>query len=130
MPQEGHLEDHRAQKKQSDQVGDGHEAVECIGNGPQGLYGIFEVFMDTIVICTLSGLTLLLALDAETINYGIKGTTALNAQALGTVLGGKTGALIIAIGLSLFALSTVLSWGLYGTRCWEYLLGERWRRGR
>ena len=91
----------------------------------QGLYGIFEVFMDTIVICTLSGLTLLLALDAETINYGIKGTTALNAQALGTVLGGKTGALIIAIGLSLFALSTVLSWGLYGTRCWEYLLGEK-----
>ncbi len=91
----------------------------------QGLYGIFEVFMDTIVICTLSGLTLLLALDADTINYGVKGTTALNAQALGTVLGGKTGALIIAIGLSLFALSTVLSWGLYGTRCWEFLLGEK-----
>ena len=39
--------------------------------------------------------------------------------------GGKTGALIIAIGLSLFALSTVLSWGLYGTRCWEFLLGEK-----
>lgn len=91
----------------------------------QGLYGIFEVFMDTIVICTLSGLTLLLALDADTINYGVKGTTALNAQALGTVLGGKAGALIIAIGLSLFALSTVLSWGLYGTRCWEFLLGEK-----
>lgn len=91
----------------------------------QGLYGIFEVFMDTIVICTLSGLTLLLALDADTINYGVKGTTALNAQALGTVVGGRAGALIIAIGLSLFALSTVLSWGLYGTRCWEYLLGEK-----
>ncbi|MBD5160497.1 MAG: sodium:alanine symporter family protein [Oscillibacter sp.] len=91
----------------------------------QGLYGIFEVFMDTIVICTLSGLTLLLALDESAINYGVKGTTALNAQALGTVLGGKVGALIIAIGLSLFALSTVLSWGLYGTRCWEFLLGEK-----
>ncbi|MDE7218510.1 MAG: sodium:alanine symporter family protein [Oscillospiraceae bacterium] len=91
----------------------------------QGLYGIFEVFMDTIVICTLSGLTLLLALDSNTINYGVKGTTALNALALGTVFGDKAGALIIAIGLSLFALSTVLSWGLYGTRCWEFLLGEK-----
>ena len=58
-------------------------------------------------------------------NYGVKGTTALNAQALGTVFGNKAGALIIAIGLSLFALSTVLSWGLYGTRCWEFLLGEK-----
>ena len=91
----------------------------------QGLYGIFEVFMDTIVICTLSGLTLLLALDEAAINYGTKGTTALNAMALGTVFGDKIGALIIAIGLSLFALSTVLSWGLYGTRCWEFLLGEK-----
>ncbi len=102
-----------------------HAATSETNPVKQGLYGIFEVFMDTIVICTLSGLTLLLALDAETINYGVKGTTALNAQALGTVLGGKAGALIIAIGLSLFALSTVLSWGLYGTRCWEYLLGEK-----
>lgn len=102
-----------------------HAATSETNPVKQGLYGIFEVFMDTIVICTLSGLTLLLALDADTINYGVKGTTALNAQALGTVLGNKAGALIIAIGLSLFALSTVLSWGLYGTRCWEFLLGEK-----
>ena len=91
----------------------------------QGLYGIFEVFMDTIVICTLSGLTLLLTLDASTLNYGVAGSTSLNAMALGTVFGGKAGALVIAIGLSLFALSTALSWGLYGTRCWEFLLGEK-----
>ncbi len=91
----------------------------------QGLYGIFEVFMDTIVICTLSGLTILLALDDAALNYGTQGTTALNAQALGTVFGPKVGALIIAIGLSLFALSTILSWGLYGTRCWEFILGNK-----
>jgi len=91
----------------------------------QGLFGIFEVFMDTIVICTLSGLTLLLALDETALHYGVEGTTALNAQALGTVFGSKAGALMIAVGLSLFALSTVLSWGLYGTRCWEFLLGSR-----
>jgi len=91
----------------------------------QGLYGIFEVFMDTIVICSLSGLTLLLALDETALHYGVEGTTALNAQALGTVFGSKVGALIIAVGLSLFALSTVFSWGLYGTRCWEFLLGSK-----
>ena len=91
----------------------------------QGLYGIFEVFMDTIVICTLSGLTILLALDSSTLNYGVAGDTSLNAMALGSVFGNKAGALIIAIGMSLFALSTALSWGLYGTRCWEFLLGEK-----
>ena len=91
----------------------------------QGLYGIFEVFMDTIVICTLSGVTLLISGIA--IPYGEKSlaTTALNAQAFGTVFGSKVGSLIIAIGITLFALSTVLSWGLYGTRCCEYLLGSK-----
>ena len=91
----------------------------------QGLYGIFEVFMDTIVICTLTGLTLLLTADQIGITYGKDPGTALNAQALGTAFGSQIGALIIAIGLSLFALSTVLSWGLYGTRCWEFILGTK-----
>ena len=91
----------------------------------QGLYGIFEVFMDTIVICTLSGLTILLTADKIGLTYGKDPGTAINAAALGTVFGSKIGALIIAIGLSLFALSTVLSWGLYGTRCWEFILGTK-----
>lgn len=89
----------------------------------QGLYGIFEVFMDTIVICTLTGVTLLIS--GIDLHYGVKGTTALNAQALGTFFGDKAGSLIIAIGISLFALSTILSWGLYGTRCTEYLFGSK-----
>lgn len=77
----------------------------------QGLYGIFEVFMDTIVICTMTGLTLLCSGIA--IPYGQKelATTALNAEALGSVFGNKIGSLIIAVGIALFALSTVLSWG-------------------
>ena len=91
----------------------------------QGLYGIFEVFMDTIVICTLTGLTILLTADKIGLTYGVDPGTGLNAQALGTVFGSRAGALIIAIGLSLFALSTVLSWGLYGTRCWEFILGTK-----
>ena len=89
----------------------------------QGLYGVFEVFMDTIVICTMSGLTLLMS--GIDLSYGVKGTTALNAAALGTVFGDKAGALIIAIGITLFALSTVLSWALYGSRCCEFVLGSK-----
>ena len=103
-----------------------HAATSETNPVKQGLYGIFEVFMDTIVICTMSGLTLLVS--GIDLNYGVKGTTALNAQALGTVFGDEIGALIIAVGISLFALSTVLSWGLYGTRCCEYIFGTKFNK--
>ena len=103
-----------------------HAATSETNPVKQGLYGIFEVFMDTIVICTMSGLTLLVS--GIDLNYGVKGTTALNAQALGTVFGNEIGALIIAVGISLFALSTVLSWGLYGTRCCEYIFGTKFNK--
>lgn len=89
----------------------------------QGFFGIFEVFADTIVICTISALTLLVS--GIDLPYGTVGTTALNAKALGTVFGDELGALIIAVGITLFALATVLSWGLYGLRCCEYLLGSK-----
>lgn len=85
----------------------------------QGLYGIFEVFMDTIVICTLTGITLLI--PGIDLNYGVEGTTALNAAAFGTVMGDKAGSVVIAIGMTFFALATILGWGLYGTRCYQYL---------
>ena len=89
----------------------------------QGLYGIFEVFMDTIVICSLTGITLLISgVDFE---YGVKGGNDLMVRAFGTVMGDKIGSIIIAVGISLFALSTVLSWALYGTRCCEYIFGHK-----
>lgn len=99
-----------------------HAATSETNPVAQGLYGIFEVFLDTIVLCTISGLTLLVS--GIDLHYGTCGTTALNAQALGTVFGQEIGALIIAVGITLFALATVLSWGLYGSRCWEYLFGS------
>ena len=93
----------------------------------QGLYGIFEVFMDTIVICTLTSLTVLSAYCAGGIDitWGSGGSGANVAAAMSTVFGGKLGAVIIAVCLSLFALSTILSWSLYGTRCFEYLFGMK-----
>ncbi|MBO5496932.1 MAG: alanine:cation symporter family protein, partial [Oscillospiraceae bacterium] len=93
----------------------------------QGLYGIFEVFMDTIVICTLTSLTVLSVYCAGGIDitWGSGGSGANVAAAMSTVFGGKLGAVIIAVCLSLFALSTILSWSLYGTRCFEYLFGMK-----
>lgn len=89
----------------------------------QGFYGIFEVFADTMVVCTLTGVTLLIS--GVGIDYGSPASTALCAGALGTVLGRGGGALVIAVGMCFFALSTLLSWGLYGARCCEFLLGAR-----
>ncbi len=87
----------------------------------QGMAGVFEVFADTIVICTLTGLTLLVS--------GVMGTgeptTVLNAAALSGVFGSRGGAIIIAVSITLFAFSSLLSWGYYGARCCEFLLDSR-----
>ena len=90
----------------------------------QGLYGIFEVFMDTIVICTLTALTVLCAVEGGIpIVWGQSAGTELVSAAFGSVLGVKFGSLIVAVSITLFALTTILSWSLYGSRCCEYLLG-------
>ena len=95
----------------------------------QGLYGIFEVFMDTIVICTMTSLVLLTSYcrmgDGLAITWGGDGDATLIQAAMGSIVGGKLGALVVAVGLSLFALSTIISWSLYGSRCFEYLCGKK-----
>ena len=92
----------------------------------QGLYGIFEVFMDTIVICTLTALTLLCGIEGGVdITWGQSAGAELISAAFATVFGGQAGSMIIAVGITLFALSTILSWALYGTRCCEFLLGTK-----
>ena len=91
----------------------------------QGLYGIFEVFMDTIVICSLTALALLCGTlgNGQVLDWGGSAGTTNVAAAFSSVFGSQVGSLIIAVGITLFALSTVLSWSLYGTRCFEYLFG-------
>ena len=92
----------------------------------QGLYGIFEVFMDTIVICTLTALTLLCGVHAGVeLAWGQSAGTELIIESFSTVFGAKAGSLIVAVGIGLFALSTILSWSLYGTRCCEFLFGHK-----
>ena len=81
----------------------------------QGMAGIFEVFVDTIVICTLTGLTLIVS------GNDTGATTAQNTAALATVFGGRAAAWILAAGMTLFSFSSLLSWGFYGRRCFEYI---------
>ena len=87
----------------------------------QGMAGVFEVFADTVVICTVTGLTLL----ASGAMDGGEPTTARNAAALAGVFGEGWAAVIIAVCITLFAFSSLLSWGFYGARCCEFVLGER-----
>ena len=103
-----------------------HAATSETDPVKQGLYGIFEVFMDTIVICTLTALTVLCGVEAGVdITWGQSAGTEVIGAAFSTVFGAKAGSLLVAVGISLFALSTILSWSLYGTRCCEFLLGHK-----
>ena len=100
-----------------------HAAADTKGPVNQGLYGIFEVFVDTIVICSLTALTIICS--GVEISFGVKPGSELITAALATVFGGKFAALFVAIALMLFAFSTVLGWSLYGTRCVQYLFGHK-----
>jgi len=92
----------------------------------QGMYGIFEVFMDTIVICTLTALTLLCGAESGVeINWGAAAGAELISASFSTVFGSRIGSLIVALGITLFSISTTLSWALYGSRCTEFLFGQK-----
>ena len=98
----------------------------------QGMWGIFEVFADTIVVCTLTAFTVLSSglVDLETGKTALSwGSIALsNANMISTIFGmtfGRFGAAFIAVAIMLFAFSTVLGWSHYGTKACEYLFGER-----
>ncbi len=88
----------------------------------QGLFGIFEVFVDTIVICTLTALVILCS--EIPVNYG----SAAGAEL--TILGftstyGTWISIFTAVAMCCFAFSTIIGWGLYGSRCIEFLLGPK-----
>ncbi len=87
----------------------------------QGYMGIVEVFLDTIVICTMTSLVIL-CVDIP-IPYGSDPGINLTLAAFETVFG-KWVRLPITLFLSLFAFATVLGWGLYGGRCAQYLFGD------
>lgn len=98
----------------------------------QGMWGIFEVFADTLVVCTMTALVVLTSgvinLNDGTLAAGTGGDATLVAKAFDTVftVGDlNLGSMFIAIALFLFAFTTVLGWSHYGTKSWEYLFGTK-----
>lgn len=91
----------------------------------QGMWGIAEVFLDTMIICTLTALVVLGsgAIDLETglVKEGVNDAT-LVASAFGATLG-KPGEWFVVLAITLFAFTTVLGWSYYGAKVTEYLLG-------
>ena len=87
----------------------------------QGLYGIFEVFIDTILICTTTGLVVLVSGNWQ---GGATGA-ALSAQAFTSGLPGTWGGIVVTGGLVLFAFSTLIGWSYYGETGAVYLFGAR-----
>jgi len=85
----------------------------------QGLWGIFEVFADTIVICSITALAIITTGAWETGESG----AVLTTLAFNTAIPG--GGIIVTVGLVLFAYSTILGWAYYGERCLEYLAGTK-----
>ena len=88
----------------------------------QGMFGIFEVFMDTIIICTLTGLVILLA--APGITYGQAAGAELTISGFTSTYGSWV-SILTAVAMCCFAFSTIIGWGLYGSRCIEFLGGEK-----
>lgn len=88
----------------------------------QGMFGIFEVFMDTIIICNLTGLVILLA--APGITYGQAAGAELTISGFTSTYGSWV-SIFTAVAMCCFAFSTIIGWGLYGSRCIEFLGGEK-----
>ena len=86
----------------------------------QGLFGIFEVFMDTIVICSLTALVILCS--GVGVNYGQAAGAELTISGF-TSTYGRWVSIFTAVSLCCFA--TIIGWGLYGSRCIEFVLGSR-----
>jgi alanine or glycine:cation symporter, AGCS family len=98
-----------------------HATAETDHPVRQGLYGIFEVFVDTILICTTTGLVVLVSGAWQ---GGATGA-ALSTQAFSTGLPGTWGGIIVTTGLVLFAFSTLIGWSYYGETGAVYLLGSK-----
>lgn len=103
-------------------AGIAHASANVCHPVEQGLMGIVEVFIDTIVICTITAFVILCS--GVPIVYGLDTGVLLTVQAFSNLYGGWVTLLLTAT-LCCFAFATVLGWGLYGARCAQFLFGNR-----
>lgn len=106
-------------------IGTGSIAHACADTDQpvrQGMFGIFEVFADTIVICTLTALVILCS--GVSINYGAAAGAELTISGFTSTYGNWV-SIFTAIAMCCFAFSTILGWGLYGARCIEFVFSNK-----
>ena len=99
-----------------------HACADTDSPVSQGLYGIFEVFMDTIVVCTMTALVILLS--GVPIEFGKTSGAELTISGFISTYGNWV-SIFTAVAMCCFAFSTILGWGLYGQRCAEFIFGSR-----
>lgn len=98
-----------------------HSCAEVEHPVIQGMWGIFEVFTDTVVFCTLTALVILTSGVADS---GLDGAV-LSAAAFESVLG-NFGSIFLTVSIALFAFSTMIGWSCYGEKSFSYLFGEKY----
>ena len=106
-------------------IGTGSMAHACADTDSpvkQGMFGIFEVFADTIVICTLTALVILCS--GIGIEYGAAAGAELTIAGFQSTYGNWV-TIFTAIAMCCFAFSTILGWGLYGARCFEFITSTK-----
>ena len=106
-------------------LGTGSIAHACADtNEPvkQGLFGIFEVFMDTIIICTLTAMVILCS--GVDIAYGVDAGAELTISGFVATYGNWI-TIFTAVAMCCFAFSTIIGWGFYGARCIEFIASEK-----
>ncbi len=106
-------------------IGTGSMAHACADTDSavrQGMFGIFEVFADTIVICTLTALVILCS--GVPIGFGAAAGAELTIAGFSSTYGNWV-TIFTAIAMCCFAFSTILGWGLYGARCFEYITSAK-----
>ncbi|TCP57233.1 AGCS family alanine or glycine:cation symporter [Tamaricihabitans halophyticus] len=113
-----------------------HSAVKTKHPATEGLVALLEPFVDTVVICTMTALTIVIANPAfwveaqETVQAGgeVPDGVTVTSEAYGTVLPGFPYVLTVAV--VLFAVSTIITWGYYGQKSWTFLFGKSRRAER
>lgn len=99
-----------------------HATADTRGPVHQGYFGVFEVFADTFVICTLTALVILCS--GVPVVYGQDAGAELTISGFTSTYGGWV-SIFTAVALCCFAFSTIIGWGLYGSRCIEFLFGSK-----
>ena len=103
-----------------------HAAAETREPAEQAMWGVFETFVDTIMICSITAMTVLLSgvLDTPGGIEAFASNGAAAAAAFNAILPGQIGGTVLQFSLLLFSLTTILGWSYYGECCWGYLTGN------